>query len=130
MVREQWTIRHLHLGQFLILLESNPVLLYKLSHHRMIIRIELRHCSKKHKLTFMKKRDVVCNLFCAIGDIVCNNHLSETELALHLSNEVVDGLGHQRIHHRGWFVVENRLRLSSEASGNGNRPFHSSAEFA
>src|SRR5262249_42748957 len=102
----------------------------KLPHDRMFIGVELCHCSNKHKIAFVQKSDVIGHFLCAIGDIVCNNHLRETELTLHFSNKAVDGLRPPRILQGGWIIVKNGVRLSSNTAGNGHSALQSSAEFA
>src|SRR6188474_1315175 len=73
-------------------LKADKILFDKLPHDSMVARIEFVHCSDKYKPSFIEQRDVVRNLFGAVGNVVGDDHLSQTYLMLHFPDQLVDRL--------------------------------------
>ena len=52
----------------------------------MAARVKLRYRSDKYELSFIEKCDTVGYFLCAIRDVVSDDHLRQSELALHFEN--------------------------------------------
>ena len=117
------------LSQFLFFLKPYSVLFHEFLHDGVLAGIELIDGANENELSLIQKRETVRHLLGAVRNIVGHDHLRESELALHFTDEVGDRLRHQRINHGCWFIVKNRFGLSRDGARDRDRALHPGTEF-
>src|SRR5678816_837808 len=120
--------REPRLDEFLFLLESNPVLFNELANDRMVAGIKLSHGSDEGEFPLVEQSNAIRHLLGTIRDVVCDDDLRHPQLALHFSDEAVDRLGRQGIHHRGGLIVKDRLGLHGKCPSDRDRALDARAE--
>src|SRR5215831_1301860 len=77
-------------GVFLIFLEANSIFVNEFVNDGVSAGIEFWNRANEHKLPPIEQCHTIGDLLRTIGNIVRHHNLSQSQLAVHLSNEIID----------------------------------------